>query len=95
MSLVAAVAALIVRRIQTARCWLGGMLPSATAAPSVAAAKKVTPAGAVFSLATVCSVPFTALVPTPMSMVVSALGVLAEIQATAFSSVSVACALWM
>ena len=77
--------AVTVRRIQNARDWPAGIVPSARPAAFVAHRANVTPAGALFSLATVCSVPLIALVPRPSSTVVEPLGVFAVSQATAFA----------
>ena len=67
------------------------MLPITRAFPSPAAVPNVTPpVGAVDSFATVCSVPFTALDPRPISTDVSVLGVLVAIQTFAASNVKVA-----
>jgi hypothetical protein len=63
------------------------------AGAGLAGALKVTPTGAVASLATVCSVPLTAAVPTPISSVVPANGVLALMNTTAAVMVSAALAL--
>ena len=66
------------------------MLPIDKAAPSLAAVDHVTPVGAVDSLAIVCSVPLTALVPNAILIAVSADGVFVEIQTLALCNVRLA-----
>ena len=56
-----------VRLAHTALCCPAGNEPNDNPAPLVVGWENVTPDGAVDSFTIVCSVPFTAAVPTPIS----------------------------